>query len=68
MYPRRRTLVTADRQAIFGFVSAVSACFALIGGCGSDFKRARPNHVGGAIARYKRAGCIEERDGKLYAT
>ena len=29
---------------------------------------ARPNHVGGAIARYKRAGRIEERDGKLYAT
>jgi hypothetical protein len=31
-------------------------------------KGARPNHVGAAIARYKRAGCIEERDGKLYAT
>jgi hypothetical protein len=31
-------------------------------------KGARPNHVGGAIARYKRAGRIEERDGKLYAT
>src|SRR5277367_5037258 len=30
-------------------------------------KGARPNHVGGAIARYKRAGRIEERDGKLYA-
>jgi len=24
--PHRRTLVTAARQAIFGFVSAVSAC------------------------------------------
>src|SRR5271156_5109738 len=32
------------------------------------YKGARPNHVGGAIARYKRAGRIEERDGKLYAT
>jgi hypothetical protein len=29
---------------------------------------ARPNHVGMAIARHKRAGPIEERDGKLYAT
>ena len=29
---------------------------------------ARPNHVGAAIARHKRAGNIEERDGKLYAT
>ena len=31
-------------------------------------KGARPNHVGAAIARNKRAGHIEERDGKLYAT
>jgi hypothetical protein len=29
---------------------------------------ARPNHVGMAIARHKRAGRIEERDGKLYRT
>ena len=29
---------------------------------------ARPNHVGAAIARHKRAGRIEERNGKLYAT
>ena len=29
---------------------------------------ARPNHVGAALARHKRAGRIEERDGKLYAT
>ena len=28
---------------------------------------ARPNHVGAAVARHKRAGRIEERDGKLYA-
>jgi hypothetical protein len=28
-------------------------------------KGARPNHVGAAIARHKRAGRIEERDGKL---
>jgi hypothetical protein len=27
----------------------------------------RPNHVGVVIARHKRAGRIEERDGKLYA-
>jgi len=31
-------------------------------------KGARPNHVGIAIARHKRAGRIEEREGKLYAT
>jgi cell wall-associated NlpC family hydrolase len=31
-------------------------------------KGARPNHVGAAIARHKRAGRIEEREGKLYAT
>ena len=31
-------------------------------------KGARPNHVGMAIARHKRAGRIEERDGKLYGT
>jgi len=29
---------------------------------------ARPNHVGVVIARHKRAGRIEQRDGKLYAT
>jgi hypothetical protein len=28
---------------------------------------ARPNHIGAAIARHKRAGRIEEHDGKLYA-
>jgi hypothetical protein len=31
-------------------------------------KGVRPNHVGAAIARLKRAGRVEERDGKLYAT
>jgi len=30
-------------------------------------KGARPNHVGVVLARHKRAGRIEERDGKLYA-
>ena len=30
-------------------------------------KGARPNHISAAIARHKRAGRIEERDGKLYA-
>ena len=30
-------------------------------------KGARPNHVGAAISRHKRAGRIEQRDGKLYA-
>ena len=31
-------------------------------------KGARPNHVGVVIARHRRAGRIEERNGKLYAT
>jgi hypothetical protein len=31
-------------------------------------KWARPNHVGGVISRHKRAGRIEQRDRKLYAT
>ena len=31
-------------------------------------KGTRPNHVGAALSRHKRAGRIEERDGKLYAT
>jgi hypothetical protein len=31
-------------------------------------KGGRPNHVGAALSRHKRAGRIEERDGKLYAT
>src|SRR5215469_7617406 len=31
-------------------------------------KGVRPNHIGIAIARHKRAGRIEERDGRLYAT
>ena len=31
-------------------------------------KGARPNHIGAAIARHKRTGRIEERDGRLYAT
>ena len=31
-------------------------------------KGVRPNHVGIAIARHKRADRMEERDGKLYAT
>jgi hypothetical protein len=31
-------------------------------------KGARPNHVGMALARHKRAGRIQEREGKLFAT
>src|ERR1700730_11252046 len=30
-------------------------------------KGARANHIGAALSRHKRAGRIEERDGKLYA-
>jgi hypothetical protein len=28
----------------------------------------RPNHIGAAVQRHIRAGRIQERDGKLYAT
>jgi hypothetical protein len=28
----------------------------------------RPNHIGIAVQRHLRAGRIQERDGKLYAT
>jgi hypothetical protein len=31
-------------------------------------KGVRPNHIGIAIARHRRAGRIQEHDGKLYAT
>jgi hypothetical protein len=31
-------------------------------------KGVRPNHVGAAISRHKRAGRIQDREGKLYAT
>jgi hypothetical protein len=34
----------------------------------AECKGARPNNVGAAISRHKRAGRIEQRDGKLYAT
>jgi hypothetical protein len=33
----------------------------------AECKGARANHVGAALSRHKRAGRIEERDGKLYA-
>jgi hypothetical protein len=36
----------------------------LYAACPSD----RPNHVGMAVQRHIRAGRIQERDGKLYAT
>jgi hypothetical protein len=36
--------------------------------CSIDQLIVRPNHVGAAISRHKRAGRIEERDGKLYAS
>ena len=36
----------------------------LYGACPND----RPNHVGIAVQRHLRAGRIQERDGKLYAT
>ena len=36
----------------------------LYAACPSD----RPNHVGIAVQRHIRAGRIQERDGKLYAT
>ena len=55
-----------------GMLSTVDQVLALATGATQQeitaaCKGARPNHVGAAIARHKRAGRIEERDGKLYA-
>jgi len=56
--------VDAQRERLTSQLSELEATERVLARC----KGARPNHVGAAIARHKRAGRIEERDGKLYVT
>src|SRR5205085_11194801 len=67
--PQRRNQLAA----IAASQVSVTRSFALANGktqqeIAAACKGVRPNHIGIAIARHKRAGRIEERDGKLYAT
>jgi hypothetical protein len=73
--PRRRRRTTAGKPAGAKRTSSTlwDQVLALATGktqqeIAAACKGARPNHVGVAIARHKRAGRIEERDGRLYAT
>jgi cell wall-associated NlpC family hydrolase len=70
---RRRAATAKPAGAKRGSLSVSDQVLALATGTtqpeiAAACKGARPNHVGAAIARHKRAGRIEERDGKLYAT
>ena len=70
---RRRTTSAIPAGGRFGSSNLSDHVLALATGktqqeIATACKGARPNHVGAAIARHKRAGRIEERDGKLYAT
>jgi hypothetical protein len=69
---RRRTTTAIPERARRGSSNLNDQVLALATGrtqqeITADCKGARPNHVGAAIARHKRAGRIEERDEKLYA-
>jgi hypothetical protein len=69
---RRRTTTTIPTGARRGSSNLSDRVLALATGktqreITTACKGARPNHVGAAIARHKRAGRIEERDEKLYA-
>ena len=70
---RRRAATAKPAGAKRGSLSVSDQVLALATGktqpeIAAACRGARPNHVGAAIARHKRAGRIEERDGKLYAT
>jgi hypothetical protein len=70
---RRRTTTMKSARGDRGSPSLGDQILALATGktqreIAAACKGARPNHIGIAIARHKRAGRIEERDGKLYAT
>ena len=72
---RRRPRTTAAKSAVRGATtpSLGDQILALANGktqqeIAAACNGVRANHVGIAIARHKRAGRIEERDGKLYAT
>ena len=67
LWPRNQLAASAARRALSDQVLALASgktqqeiTTACKGVC--------PNHVGAATSRHKRAGRIEERDGKLYAT
>jgi hypothetical protein len=69
---RRRTTTAIPERARRGSSNLNDQVLALATGrtqqeIAAACKGARPNHVGAAIARHKRAGRIEERDEKLYA-
>ena len=69
---RRRTTTAIPAGARRGSLNLSDRVLALATGktqkeITAACKGARPNHVGAAIARHKRAGRIEERDAKLYA-
>jgi hypothetical protein len=69
---RRRTTTAKSARGDRGSPSLTDQVLAFATGktqqeIAAACKGARPNHVGAAIARHKRAGRIEERDGKLYA-
>ena len=73
--PRRRPRTTAAKPAGGKRTSPTlgDQVLALVNGktqqeIAAACKGARPNHVGVVIARHKRAGRLEQRDGKLYAT
>jgi hypothetical protein len=70
---RRRTTTAKSASSDRGSPSLGDQILALAMGktrqeIAAACKGVRPNHIGIAIARHKRAGRIEERDGKLYAT
>jgi hypothetical protein len=69
---RRRTPTAIPERARRGSSNLNDQVLALATGrtqqeIAAACKGARPNHVGAAIARHKRAGRIEERNEKLYA-
>jgi hypothetical protein len=59
--PRARTLGLSERVLALATGKTRQELYAA---CPSD----RPNHVGISVQRHIRAGRIQERDGKLYAT
>ena len=70
---RQRTATTKPARGRRGAPTLGDQVLALANGktqqeIAAACKGARPNHVGVVIARHKRGGRIEERDGKLYAT
>jgi len=70
---RQRTATTQPARGKRGAPTLGDQVLALANGktqqeIAAACKGARPNHVGVVIARHKRGGRIEERDGKLYAT